>query len=221
MKKLSSLEMDSLTLYSYYRSSSAYRVRVALYFKQIGFHYQSVHLLKEGGEQFQDNFKKINPLSQVPCLKHKDRTLTQSLPILLYLEELQPEPALLPKDPFQRATALSFCEMINSGIQPLQNLSVLKYIENEFSSDKVKWSQYWIEKGLTACENFLKNKSEGFCFSNQVTLADLFLIPQLYNAKRFQVDIQQFPNLERINKNCLAKEYFQKALPENQPDCPK
>ncbi|MCZ0933400.1 MAG: maleylacetoacetate isomerase [Oligoflexia bacterium] len=207
-------------LYSYYRSSSAYRVRIALYFKKIEFHYQAVHLLKEGGEQFQDSFKKINPLSQVPCLKHKDKVLTQSLPILLYLEELQPELALLPKNPFQKAEILSFCEMINSGIQPLQNLSVLKYIESKIQSDKLKWSQYWIEKGLTACEAFLKNKSGAFCFSNQVTLADLFLIPQLYNANRFQVNIRQFPTLEQINKNCLLEEYFQKALPENQPDVP-
>ncbi|MDE0092712.1 MAG: maleylacetoacetate isomerase [Oligoflexia bacterium] len=213
--------MSSLTLYSYYRSSSAYRVRIAFYFKQIEFHYQPVHLLKKGGEQFQDFFKGINPLSQVPCLKHKDKILTQSLPILLYLEELQPEPALLPKDSFQKAEVLSFCEWINSGIQPLQNLSVLKYIENEIQFDKVRWSQYWIERGLTACEEFLKNKAGSFCFSNQVTLADLFLIPQLYNANRFQVDIKQFPLLDKINRNCLAMGYFQKALPENQPDAPQ
>ena len=184
------------------------------------FHYHPIHLLKGGGEQFQDTFKKINPLSQVPCLSHKGKMLTQSLSILLYLEELKPEPALLPKDFFQKAEVLSFCEWINSGIQPLQNLSVLKYIENQIQSDKIKWSQHWIKKGLTACEIFLKNKAGAFCFSNQMTLADLFLIPQLYNANRFQIDIQQFPTLERINKNCLEKDCFQKALPENQPDTP-
>lgn len=210
--------VSSFILYSYYRSSSAYRVRIAFYFKQIEFRYQAVHLLQKGGEQFQEGFKKMNPLSQVPCLKHGDKTLIQSLPILLYLEEIQPKPALLPEDAFQKTEVLSFCEMINSGIQPLQNLSVLKYIEKELSLDKIKWSQYWIEKGLQACESFLQNKSGDFCFYDQVTLADLFLIPQLYNANRFQVDITQFPVLERINKNCLAKEYFQKALPESQPD---
>ena len=213
--------MSSLTLYSYYRSSSAYRVRIALYLKKIDFHYRAVHLLKEGGGQYQDSFKKINPLSQVPCLEHKDKFLTQSLPILLYLEELWPQPALLPNSSFKKAEVLSFCEMINSGIQPLQNLSVLRYVENKLSFDKIKWSQYWIDKGLAGCESFLKNKSGEFCFSNQVTLADLFLIPQLYNAKRFQVDVKPFPILEKINKNCLSKEYFQKALPEHQPDCPK
>lgn len=210
-----------ISLYSYYRSSSAYRVRIALYFKQIEFQYQAVHLLKDGGGQFQESFKQMNPLSQVPCLRHKDKILTQSLPILLYLEELKSEPALLPKELVQRAEILSFCEMINSGIQPLQNLSVLKYIESETEFDKFKWSQHWIKKGLQACEFFLQDKAGHFCFSNQITLADLFLIPQLYNADRFQVDISQFPLLAKINKNCLSKDYFEKALPENQPDCPK
>ena len=213
--------MDSLTLYSYYRSSSAYRVRIALYFKQIDFQYQAVHLLKEGGEQYQESYKEMNPLSQVPCLQVKDKILTQSLPILLYLEELKPEPTLLPKEPFKRAEILAFCEIINSNIQPLQNLLVLKYIESEVHADKVKWAQHWIKKGLIACEAFLKNKSGAFCFSDQLSLADLFLIPQLYNANRFQVDINEFPLLAKINKNCLLKDYFQKALPENQPDFPQ
>ena len=212
--------MKRLTFYSYYRSSCSYRVRIALYYKKLDFEYKAVNLIKNQGEQFTDSYKKLNLLSQVPSLKVGENVLTQSLPILLYLEELQREPALLPKDSFKRAEVLSFCEMINSSIQPLQNLSVLNHIENELQSDKIKWSQHWIEKGLTACEAFLKNKAGLFCFSDQVTLADLFLIPQLYNANRFQVDIQKFPNLEKINKNCLLKDYFQKALPENQPDAP-
>ena len=212
---------DSVALYSYYRSSSAYRVRIALYYKKIKFEYKAVHLLKDGGEQFQEEFNKLNPLSQVPCLKHEDKVLTQSLPILLYLEELKPEPALLPKESFKRAEILSFCEMINSGIQPLQNLSVLKYLGEELKADKRSWSHYWIKKGLQACEDFLKSKAGSFCFSDELSLADLFLIPQLYNANRFDVNIKQFPILERINKNCLAKDCFQKALPKNQPDCPK
>ena len=211
----------SLSLYSYYRSSSAYRVRIALYFKALEFNYQAVHLLKEGGEQFQDSFKKLNPLSQLPCLKHGDQVLTQSLPILLYLEELKPEPALLPKKSFEKAEVLSFCEMINSGIQPLQNLSVLNYIDKKIQKDKKEWSKHWIEKGLQACESFLKHRAGSFCFSETLTMADLFLIPQIYNANRFAVNMEDFPTLEGINKHCLAKDYFQKALPENQPDAPK
>ena len=212
---------NSIRLYSYYRSSCSYRVRIALYYKKIKFEYKAVHLLKDGGEQFQEGFKKMNPLSQAPCLKHGEKVLTQSLPILLYLEELKPEPALLPKESFKRAQVLSFCEMINSGIQPLQNLSVLKYLEKELKADKKSWSHYWIKKGLQACEDFLKSKAGAFCFSDELSFADLFLIPQIYNAKRFEVDMEAFPLLEKINANCLRLEAFQKALPENQPDCPQ
>ena len=216
-----------LALYSYYRSSCSYRVRIALYFKNLDFEYRAVNLIKQGGEQFEKSFTKINPLSQVPCLKHGDKVLSQSLPILLYLEELQAQPPLLPKSSFEKAQVLSFCEMINSGIQPLQNLSVLNYLGEQGYGDKQgpggkkEWSQYWIKKGLQACEGFLQNTAGSFCFADQITLADLFLIPQIYNARRFNVDSAEFPLLEKINQNCLKEPCFQKALPENQPDQPE
>lgn len=213
--------MSSLTLYGYYRSSCSYRVRIGLYFKEIPFHYESVHLVKSGGEQFQENFKKINPSSQVPCLKYGDNFLSQSLPILLYLEDLKPEPALLPKQAFQKAEILSFCEMINSGIQPLQNLSVLKYIESEIQSDKHQWAGHWIKRGLAVCEGFLKHRAKSFCFGDELSLADCFLIPQIYNAERFKVDMKEFPTLERVNQHCLKIPAFEKALPKNQPDAPR
>ena len=213
--------MNSLTLYSYYRSSCSYRVRIGLYFKELPFNYKAVHLLKSGGEQFQSKFSKINPFSQVPCLKHDDLFLSQSLPILLYLEKLKPEPALLPENFFQAAEILSFCEMINSGIQPLQNLSVLKYIEDTVQSDKSQWSKHWIKKGLTACEIFLKRRAKSFCFGDKLSLADCFLIPQIYNAKRFKVDTKDFPILDKINTHCLTTPAFEKAQPDNQPDAPK
>lgn len=213
--------MDSLTLYSYYRSSCSYRVRIGLYFKGLSFNYKAVHLLKSGGEQFQSEFRKINPFSQVPCLKHGDLFLNQSLPILLYLEKLKPEPSLLPENSFQAAEILSFCEMINSGIQPLQNLSVLKYIESTVQSDKFQWSKHWIKRGLAACENFLKGRTKAFCFGDKLSLADCFLIPQIYNAERFKVDIKDFPVLGRINKHCLTIPAFEKAHPDNQPDASK
>jgi len=243
--------MEKLSLYSYYRSSCSYRVRIALYYKNLDFEYKPVHLIKNQGEQFSESYKKLNPLSQVPSLKQGKKLLTQSLPILLYLEELQPEPALLPKDSFQKAEVLSFCEMINSGIQPLQNLSVLNELDARFKADKKEWSKYWIEKGLLACEDFLKKRifhkkistllktpsnkqtkvianseadskrhSYSYCFFNTLSLADLFLIPQIYNAHRFGVEMQNFPLLEGINKHCLSLEAFQRALPENQPDSP-
>ena len=213
--------MNSFILYSYYRSSCAYRVRIGLYLKELAFDYKAVHLVQSGGEQFQKDFKKINPFFQVPCLKHGDNVLSQSLPILLYLEELKPEPALLPKNSFQKMQVLSFCEMINSGIQPLQNLSVLKYVESQNQSDKTKWARHWIKKGLENCENFLQSHSRSFCFGDSLSLADLFLIPQLYNARRFEVDTKNLTTLEKINIHCLKIPAFQKALPENQPDAPK
>lgn len=214
--------MEKLSLYSYYRSSCSYRVRIALYYKDLDFEYKAVHLIKN--QQFLDTYKKFNPLSQVPSLKHGEKVLTQSLPILLYLEEIKPKPALLPEDSFKRAEVLSFCEMINSGVQPLQNFSVLNELGGRFKADKKEWSKHWIEKGLSACENFLKsssnNSSNSYCFSNKLSLADLFLIPQIYNGNRFGVDRKALPLLEKINKHCLTLEAFQKALPENQPDCP-
>jgi len=163
----------------------------------------------------------MNPFSQVPCLKHGDLFLSQSLPILLYLEKLKPEPALLPESSFQTSEVLSFCEMINSGIQPLQNLSVLKYIEDTVQSDKFQWSKHWIEKGFFACENFLESRAKSFCFGDKLSLADCFLIPQIYNAKRFKVDTKDFPVLDKINKHCLTIPAFEKAHPDNQPDTPK
>ena len=213
--------MGTLILYSYYRSSSAYRVRIALHFKKIPFQYQAVHLIKSGGEQFQEEFKKQNPFCQVPVLKHEEKILSQSLPILLYLEELQPQTPLLPKDSFQKAKILSFCEGIGSGIQPLQNLSVLKYLEKEIQADKFQWSQFWITQGLKSCEDFLKPHAKTFCFGETLSFADLFLIPQMYNAKRFKVDTKKLPLLESINEQCLKLPAFQKALPENQADAPK
>jgi len=213
--------VETLVLYSYYRSSCAYRVRIALYYKNLDFDYKTVHLVKAGGEQFQKEFLKYSPFAQVPCLKHKNQVLSQSLPILLYLEDLKPTPSLLPKDSFKRAEVLSFCEMINSGIQPLQNLSVLKHVEETTGYDKLKWAKYWIEKRLLQCEEFLKPRSKKFCFGEKLSLADLFLIPQIYNAKRFKIDENQIPTLEKINQHCLKMTAFQKALPENQPDAPK
>lgn len=208
--------MSLFRLYSYYRSSCAYRVRIALYLKELSFEYQPVDLIKSGGEQFQSAFRAGAPFAQVPVLKHGEKILSQSLPILLYLEELRPKPELLPKDSFQKAEILSFCEMINSGIQPLQNLSVLKYVESETQSDKIQWARHWIEKGLENCASFLKTRA--FCFGESLSLADLFLIPQLYNARRFGAKI---PNqLREINERCLQLPAFQKAAPENQPDAP-
>ncbi len=208
-------------LYSYFRSSSSYRVRIALYLKDIPFTYQAIHLTHSGGEQYKEEFKKINPLSQVPCLECNSKTLFQSLPIILYLEDHWPEPALFPQESFLRAEILSVCEIVNSFIQPLQNFSVLNYVEKNLKANKKEWIKEWIVRGFISLENFLKPRSQTFAFAKTLTCADVFLIPQIYNARRFEVDMSSFPILSRIEKNCLALPAFQKALPENQPDAPK
>ena len=212
--------MNSVCLYSYFRSSCSYRIRIALHIKNIPFTYKPVHLIKEGGEQFQKNFQQINPFAQVPCLKHEERYLTQSLPIILYLEDLWPNPPLFPKDTFKKAEVLSVCEMINSSIQPLQNLQVLKTVEQTLKGNKLQWSRFWIEKGLLALEKFLNPKAGDFSFGNSLTAADLFLVPQLYNAKRFHLSLTSFPTLKHIHSQCLKLKAFQKAHPDNQPDAP-
>ena len=209
-----------MRLYSYWCSSCSHRVRIALHLKGVRFEYQPVHLIKSGGGQFQESFKALSPLSQVPCLEHEGRALSQSLPILLYLERLWPEPRLLPADPFQRAEVLSACEMINSGVQPLQNLSVLNYVEGDLKGDKIRWARFWIERGLQGIERFLKPRAGDFAFGGRLTMADLFLIPQIAGARRFQADLERLPLLRRIERSCLALPAFQKARPENQPDAP-
>ena len=211
--------MPPIKLYSYYRSSCSYRVRIGLYLKNLEFSYQAVHLIKSGGEQFKTEFQKINPFAQVPGLQVGKNFLSQSLPILLYLESLQSEPPLLPKDSFQKAKILSFCEMINSGIQPLQNLSVLNYLESQTSLNKNQWAQYWVERGLSQVMHFLKPHAQSFCFGDQVSLADVFLIPQIHSAHRFKAQVP--PLLAKIDKLCLQLPAFQKAHPDNQPDSPK
>lgn len=209
--------MKKFTLYSYFRSSCSYRVRIALYLKNIPFTYKSVHLIKNGGEQYSDDFTSLNPLAQVPCLKIDNKILTQSLPIIQYLDELYPDPPLFSEDTFTKNEIFSVCEIINSFIQPLQNLKVLKKI-SDLGGDKKKWAAEWISQGLEKLEIILKPKSKDFSFGNRLTCVDLFLIPQLYNARRFQVNVASFPILERVEANCLTLPAFEKSKPENQPD---
>jgi maleylacetoacetate isomerase len=212
-------------LYSYFRSSSAYRVRIALNLKQIKYEVIPVHLLKEGGEQNNQSYKTINPMSQVPTLIHESFVLTQSMAILTFLDEMKPERVpLFSSHPEKRAKIVEFCEVINSGIQPLQNLSLLQFMQEKasFSSeDKLKWGSDVIDKGFVQLENLLKKSKQGdFCFGNEVTAAECFLIPQIYNARRFQVDMENYKLLTEIENNCLKLKPFIEAMPENQIDCP-
>ena len=206
-----------MVLYSYFRSSCSYRVRIALYLKNIPFIHQAVHLTRNGGEQHREEFTRLNPLAQVPCLKTKGKVLNQSLPIIQYLDELHPDPPLFPKDIFMKNKILSVCEIINSSIQPLQNLKVLNKIA-DMGGQKTEWAKEWIGHGLEKLEIILQPSAGNFSFSDRLTCADLFLVPQLYNARRFQVNMTAFPTLTKVESHCLTLPAFQKARPENQPD---
>ncbi len=207
--------MEHVTLYSYYRSSSAYRVRIVLEIKNISYEYRAIHLLKDGGEQYTRDYRKLNPMAQVPILVHNGYSLTQSLPIIEYLDTSFPTPSLLPKEIKARCRVLKLCEMVNSGIQPLQNLSVLKKVE-ELGGDRAEWSEYWIQRGFQALEEEMQEGT--FSFGNQLTAADAFLVPQVYNAKRFNVDMTPFPKVTSVYEKCIVMEPFKKAHPSSQPD---
>lgn len=212
----------SLKLYSYFRSSCSYRVRIVLALKGIGYETIPVHLVRDGGEQHQEAYKSLNPLSQVPYLVLGNGVgISQSVAIVEYLEEAYPDPALLPSDPEVRARVREIVELINSGIQPIQNLSVMKYLKSEYgqSDESVHaWNAHWITRGFEALEFRLKQSAGRFCYRDEVTLADAFLVPQVFNAKRFNVDLTRFPAIDRVHRHCEELEAFQMAHPSQQPD---
>ena len=213
---------DQMQLYSYYRSSCSYRVRIALYLKNISFKYIPVHLVKNRGEQNSEQYKQLNPEGQVPSLAHKGQVITQSMAILQYLEDIQPHPVLFP--PLQKTQVISICEIINSNTQPLQNLKTLQYLKTHWQmgkQDKKKWLNFWIREGLSAVEQKVrKNKQSPFAVGRTLTAAELFIVPQIYNAKRFNVNIKDFPRLLEIEEICQFLPAFQKAHPDTQPDTP-
>jgi maleylacetoacetate isomerase len=215
--------MSKPILYSYYRSSASFRVRIALAFKGIDYEYRPVSLVKGGtGEQTKEEYRSINSMGQVPSLIVKGVTLTQSLPIIEYLEETFPDKPLLPRDPILRAQARRIAEIVNSGIQPLQNLATMKKIDEITGDDakKTQWSQHFIRIGFEGLERVLEQTAGKFCVGDDITIADLALVPQYINALRFSVDLSPFPLITRISKDCLQLEAFQAAHPSNQPDCP-
>ena len=213
-----------MRLYSYFRSSAAFRVRIALAVKDIDYQMISIHLTKDGGQQKADAYKKINPQGLVPALEtDRGDILTQSLAILEYIEESYPKPAILPKDAAQRAYVRSIASQIACDIHPLNNLQVLKYLEEKLLQPKDRvndWYQYWIEQGLKPLEETIAtSRYKGiFCCGDQVSMADICLIPQLYNARRFHCRLDIYPTLLAIEKECLKQPAFIKSLPQNQPD---
>jgi maleylacetoacetate isomerase len=217
------IAMSEFILYSYFRSSASYRVRIALNLKNIAYEYRAVHLLNNGGEQRSDEYRKLNPSEQVPTLIHKGRALGQSMAIVEYLDSVHPSPRLFSEDAFQKALVIQACEIVNSGVQPLHNLIVLQELGKRFSAtdeQKNDWTAFWIQRSLLALENFLQPHAGDFCFGHAVTAADCFLMPHLANADRFKVSLAPYPTLKRVRANCDKLAAFQKAAPGVQPDTP-
>ncbi|XP_018571835.1 probable maleylacetoacetate isomerase 2 [Anoplophora glabripennis] len=204
-------------LYSYWRSSCSWRVRIAMNLKEISYDIVPVSILKGKDEQHSDEYRKINPMKQVPSLAIDGNILIESLSILEYLEETRPKIPLLPSDFGARAKVREICAIIASGIQPLQNLKVLNYVGKEKQQE---WAQHWINEGFRAVEKILSTTAGEYCIGNDVTLADCFLIPQVYNARRFQVNLELFPNILKIDTRLKNHPAFREADPEHQPDCP-
>ncbi|MGB0647916.1 MAG: maleylacetoacetate isomerase [Bradymonadia bacterium] len=214
---------DSPVLFGYFRSSCSWRVRIALALKEVAVEDVAVHLVKDGGQQHQHAHRERNPMGQVPVLAVDDHMLSQSMAILLYLDERFPEPALLPSDRLERAKCIQFSEMVNAGIQPLQNLAVMQHLQQKYSWTKaqaLEWSAHWIDLGLKALEASALTMSGDFCIGNQVTIADCCLYPQLYNARRFGLDMENYPTLHGIEHRLAAHPAFISTHPSRQPDTP-
>jgi maleylacetoacetate isomerase len=210
-----------MKLYSYFRSSAAFRVRIALNLTGLSYDTQAVHLLKQGGEQHSAEYAAINPSELVPTLLDQQYVLTQSLSILEYLEEAYPKTALLPQNLQQRAQIRAFAQHIACEIHPLNNLRVLQYLEQTLAvsnSEKTAWYQHWIKLGFHSLEQQLQHSNGKYCFGEQASFADCCLIPQVYNAKRFQIDLTEYPKIQSIYTHCMQLAAFQQAAPEQQAD---
>ncbi|WOG84282.1 hypothetical protein DCAR_0103465 [Daucus carota subsp. sativus] len=212
---------SKIKLYSFYRSSCACRVRIALNLKGIDYEYKAVNLFQ--GEQFSPDFLKLNPLGYVPVLVDGETTLADSFAILMYLEEKYPQYPLLPEDPNKRAINYQAANIVCSSIQPFQNLAVLKYIdENVGSGESIHWALTHINKGFAALEKLLAKYAGKYATGDEVFLADLFLAPQIQGSiTRFNIDMTSYPLLLRVYKAYEELSAFQDAMPEKQPDAPK
>jgi maleylpyruvate isomerase len=207
-----------MRLYDYWRSSAAYRVRIALNIK--GLEVEQIPVdLRAGGQRTEEYVAK-NPQSLVPFFEDGDLGIGQSLAIIDYLEETHPEPAILPADPIGRARVRSMAQIIACDIHPLNNQRVLRYLENDLGCDQLKrmiWYHRWIADGFKALETRLKDSAGDYCYGDEPTLADICLVPQVYNAKRYEVDLGPFPTIRTIGDRCQEIEAFAKAAPQHQP----
>ena len=212
-----------MKLYTYFRSSAAYRVRIALNLKGLPYEAVPVHLVRGGGEHLKDDYRAVNPSALVPSLQDEGATITQSMAILEYLEETHPAVPLLPAAPLGRARVRELAQMVACDIHPVNNLRVLRYLVRTLGiSDEAKndWYRHWVREGFAALEaHFARDPAPGrFCHGDSPTFADCFLVPQVYNAQRFDVDPGAYPNIARINEACAELPAFIAAHPAQQPD---
>ncbi len=220
---MTSAAPDAFTLYSYFRSSAAYRVRIALNLKGIKPDYRFVHLVKDGGQQHRADYTSVNPQALIPTFVHGSQVIGQSLAILEYLEEVAPGPALLPADPTGRARVRQLALMIACDIHPLNNTRVQAYLRRELGRSEPEiatWVAHWIGLGFDALETMLAGSSTAgrFCHGDRPTFADICLIPQMANARRARMELGRYPTLLRIEAAAFTLPEFTAARPENQPD---
>jgi maleylacetoacetate isomerase len=217
------MSLVMLELHSYWRSSASYRVRSALNLKRLPYKIVPVHLARDGGEQHSADYRALNPQELVPTLRDGDFTLSQSIPILQYLEELHPEPALAPTELHARMRHWSFCQYIACELQPLQNLRVLNYLTSTFGiseAQKIEWLRHWFSTGLAALEQSLPNAESLYCFGDTPTYADCCLVPHFFACDRFGVDVTPYPRLLAIVTRLRALPEFIAAHPNQQADAP-
>lgn len=207
-----------MKLYDYFRSTACYRVRIALNLKGIDYEKIAIHLINNGGEQHSPEYRQVNPQELVPSLEVDGHIISQSLAIIDYLDETFPTPALLPSNPLMKAEIRSLALIVACDMHPLNNLRVLNRLKEEFKASEVQvtqWYHHWLKAGFDAFESKLSGmeRSGSFCFGNTPSLADLCLIPQVYNAQRFNFSLEPYPLIREINALCLTLKAFQEAAP--------
>ncbi len=212
-----------MKLYTYFRSSAAYRVRIALNLKGLAYEAVPVHLLKHGGEQLQDDYRAVNPSALIPSLQDGDVTLTQSMAIIEYLDETHTLAPLMPVDSLGRARVRALALMVACDVHPLNNLRVLRYLTGTLGvteQAKNEWYRHWVREALAAIEAHLARDADTgrFCHGDTPSMADCFLVPQVFNAERFAIDMTAYPTIARINAACLALPAFEAAHPARQSD---
>ncbi|MDE1317992.1 maleylacetoacetate isomerase [Vibrio aestuarianus] len=213
--------MADITLYGYWRSSAAYRVRIALNLKKLTYKPVPIHLVKSGGVQHSPEFSALNPSELIPVLADGELCINQSLTIIEYLDDVYPDIRLIPESGKEKYLVKSLAQDITIDIHPLNNLRVLQYLTAELGvseSQKSDWYRHWFQTGFHGLEKKLAQVAGTHCVGDQISLVDVCLVPQVYNAERFSLDISQFPNIERITANLRAHPAFIAAEPESQPD---